>query len=64
MPVAFVEIRKGRISTFKLDYFNEVSVRIKLLFLVNITCVASVRVYMKINVAERGRNSFFWGGGN
>ena len=31
----------------------------KAVFVVSITCVASVRVYLKINVSEREGNSFF-----
>jgi hypothetical protein len=61
-PVALIETRKGRRLKCKLSYFNELSVQINLLFLVNITCVASVRVYMKIHVnisdRKRERNSF------
>ena len=30
----------------------------KVVFVVNITCVASVRVYWKINVSERDSNIF------
>jgi hypothetical protein len=58
MPVAHVEIRKGRRSTYKLAQFDEMSICIDKIVSCDYYVCGQRLCFWKINVSERDGNSF------